>query len=78
MSYKLLGLALAAIGGAALAEPAFAQANEQFVAHVEGFKGSRVRGLGREPLNPCTLGPFFDHSYRITSTGARRAAWRAG
>ncbi len=31
MSYKLLGLALAAIGGTALAEPAFAQANEQFL-----------------------------------------------
>ena len=31
MSHKLLGLALAAIGGAALAEPAFAQANEQFL-----------------------------------------------
>jgi len=31
MSYKLLGLALAAIGGIALAEPAFAQANEQFL-----------------------------------------------
>src|SRR6266850_2429876 len=31
MSYKLLGLAVAAIGGTALAEPAFAQANEQFL-----------------------------------------------
>jgi len=31
MSYKLLGLALAAIAGTALAEPAFAQANEQFL-----------------------------------------------
>ena len=31
MSYKLLGLALAAIGGSALAEPAFAQATEQFL-----------------------------------------------
>src|ERR1700704_2560352 len=31
MSYKLLGLALVAIGGAALVEPAFAQANEQFL-----------------------------------------------
>ena len=31
MSYKLLGLALAAIGGTGLAEPAFAQANEQFL-----------------------------------------------
>ncbi len=31
MFYKLLGLALAAIGGTALAEPAFAQANEQFL-----------------------------------------------
>ena len=31
MSYKLLSLALVAIGGAALVEPAFAQANEQFL-----------------------------------------------
>ena len=31
MTYKLLGLALAAIGGSALAEPAFAQATEQFL-----------------------------------------------
>ena len=31
MSYKLLGFALVAIGGTALAEPAFAQANEQFL-----------------------------------------------
>src|SRR6476660_5692872 len=31
MSYKLLSLALAAIGGTGLAEPAFAQANEQFL-----------------------------------------------
>src|SRR5258708_21460980 len=31
MSYKLLGLALVALGGAPLVEPAFAQANEQFL-----------------------------------------------
>ena len=31
MSYKLLSLALAALGSTALAEPAFAQANEQFL-----------------------------------------------
>src|SRR5436190_24223027 len=31
MSYKLLGIALAAMGGAALAESAFAQTNEQFL-----------------------------------------------
>ena len=31
MSYKLLVLALAAIGGTALADPAAAQANEQFL-----------------------------------------------